>query len=65
MRATLLPAGAILCLALGCIQVGPKDDEPLHIVLDVNIRVQVDQAVADFWDSVERQAASTTAEERP
>jgi hypothetical protein len=61
----LVWAGATALLSAACIQVGPKDDEPIHIVLDVNIRVQIDQAVTDFWDSVERQAGSTTPEEQP
>lgn len=39
----------------GCVQVGPKN-EPLHIILDVNIKVQVEKDVESLWDSVEEQA---------
>lgn len=38
-----------------CFQVGPKD-EPLHIILDVNIKVQVERDVAELWDTVEETA---------
>ena len=55
----ILPIAALaLFLTAGCVQVGPKD-EPLHIILDVNIRVQVDEAVQQLWNSVEKAAPKT------
>ena len=46
----LLP---LACAA--CLQVGPKE-EPLHIILDVNIKVQIERDVEEFWDAIEEDA---------
>jgi hypothetical protein len=58
-RMTTVFLGLALLLP-ACIQVGPKDDEPIHVVLDVNIRIQVDEDVREVWDTVE-----TLAEQAP
>ena len=56
MNHALSTIAAIVLLAQpACVQVGPKD-EPLHIILDVNIKVQVEEDVESLWDSVEETA---------
>lgn len=60
-RITIVFLGLALLLP-GCIQVGPKDDEPIHVVLDVNIRIQVDEDVQEVWDTVEALADQAPVE---
>jgi hypothetical protein len=57
-RTTILGFGAALALA-ACVQVGPSDDKPLHIIMDVNIKIQVEEAVMDLWDDVRAEAPAS------
>jgi uncharacterized protein YdbL (DUF1318 family) len=60
MKITRMIAISGLAAALmGCVQVGPADDTPIHIVMDVNIRIQIDRDVQEVWDTVEAMAKGT------
>lgn len=62
-RKTLI--GFLLLAAVGCVQVGPSDDKPIHIILDVNVRVQVDKAVESLWNEVEQRAKAAELAPNP
>jgi len=54
----------VFLAASGCFQVGPKE-EPIHIILDVNIKVQIERDVEDLWDAIEEDADSGEGSESP
>lgn len=55
----MIPCAAVALGLAACVQVGPSGDKPLHIVMDVNIKIEVQKDVASLWDSV---AGETPAE---
>jgi hypothetical protein len=67
-----LIAGAAMCLALGCtkheidsrheVQMAPVEIKPIHITIDVNIRV--DRALDDFFGDLDEAAMATGTEQK-
>jgi hypothetical protein len=64
-----LPAAAIVCVVWGLgacatrheVEVKPVEIKPIHITIDVNVRVE--QALDDFFEDIDEKAASIRQEE--
>jgi hypothetical protein len=60
MKRCLLPLFAVMSLNFaGCISVKPIEVKPIHITVDVNVKV--DQALDDFFGDLDRKSTTINA----